>query len=272
LTRLMAGKRQNKETNESVETVPADRFAEDLRAYISHLPETTVLVLVETQSLPAGHPLKAVMQNGVCAGEIREFRPFSAMKKEGPTLLAQWIKERGKAKGVDWSADAIQALAAHIGYDLRLLDQELEKLAVHSGGARVTSNEVRELVSAVREADIFEMVDAFGRRDVKKATLLMHQMLDEGKHALYLLSMIARQFRILVQVKELTELPDAEAARELKLHEFVFKKGKQQARNFTFQELHAIYERLVQTDEAVKTGKLTDTLALDLFIAEVCRS
>ncbi len=245
---------------------------QELTQYLGRLPDTTVLVFLENQTIPGNHPLRALCQASSPKGNIREFRSFSASKKDGPGQLAQWIKERAKSKGIGLSSDALKLLATYVGYDLRLLDQELDKLGAYaSGTGKVSAAEVRQLVTYVREADIFEMVDALGRRDIREATILLHRMLDEGKAPLYLLTMIVRQFRIMIQVKELSALGSSipESSRQLGLHEFVIQKGLAQARNFSFGQLSDIYDSLAEFDSAIKSGRIGDILALDLFIAEI---
>ena len=273
LSRLAAGKKQDKTESGKAEAHPAAQgLAQGLRDYVQRAPDSTLLVFVESGSLPANHALRPLLQSNAPAGKIRQFRSLSAMRKDGPGLLAEWIKNRAKSKGIELTPDSLRLLATFVGYDLRLMDQELEKLSVYTGEQKkVTAAEVRLLVTYVREADIFEMVDALGRREHRRAIVLLHQMLDEGKPALYLLTMIVRQFRIILQVKELAALgmsgPDISS--ELGLHEFVVKKGTLQARSFTFEQLTRIYDLLAVTDESIKTGKLHEVVALDLLIAEI---
>jgi DNA polymerase III subunit delta len=277
LSRLSSsGKKQEKADAETSadEALPATQteFIQGLRDYALRVPESTLLVFVESGSLPASQPLRALVQGDAALGTMREFRPFSVEKREGPTMLAEWTKERAKSKGAGLAPDALRLLTSYVGYDLRLMDQELEKLSVHAGeNKKVTETDVRQLVTSVREADIFEMVDALGRRELQRAAILLHQMLDDGKAPLYLLTMIVRQFRIMLEVKELATLgtSEPEIARELRLHEFVVKKGNLQARAFTVDQLTRIYEALAATDEAIKTGKLQEVLALDLLLAEI---
>jgi DNA polymerase-3 subunit delta len=93
-------------------------------------------------------------------------------------------------------------------------------------------------------------------------------LLDAGEHPLALLGMIVRQFRILIQVKELTErgLSQQEMATRLRLHHFVVKKTMRQAMNFSMDQLEAIYGRLLETDVAIKTGQMDEMLALDMLV------
>ena len=94
------------------------------------------------------------------------------------------------------------------------------------------SQDVRLLVPEARQANIFHMVDALGQGNGQRAMALLHHMLDDGAAPLYLLAMIVRQYRLLLQVKDLVGrgLRSAAIARELKQRDFVVDKLLRQAR------------------------------------------
>ena len=227
-------------------------YLEKLTQYLQRLPETTRLVFVEGRIISERNPVHrlALADEG---GHVREFKP--PHRRE----LNRWIEERVRNKGGQISPEAAETLAAFVGNNLRLLDQEIEKLAVYvDGGRPISKDDVRLLVSYVREANIFEMVDALGQRDGQRAARLLHQLLDEGEHPLALLGMIVRQFRILIQVKELNArgLSQQDIASRLRLHRFVVRKVVRQAMNFSMEQLETIYRRLLETDVAIKTGRM----------------
>ena len=99
----------------------------------------------------------------------------------------------------------------------------------------------------------------------------LHRLLDRGENLLGLLAMIVRQFRLLIQVKELQEksAPAPEMAKTLGQHPFVIEKIGQQARNFSMAQLERIYTHLLDLDVGIKTGEVGDVLALDLLVAEL---
>ena len=237
-------------------------YLEGLTQYLQHLPETTRLVFVEGKSIGKDNPVHRLALAKEC-GRVKEFKP--PQEKE----LNRWIGERVKKKGGQIEPAAVVQLAAFVGNDLRLLDQEVEKLVVYVSGARpITEEDIRLLVSYVQEANIFEMVDALGQRNAQRAAKFLHQLLDDGEHPLALLGMIVRQFRILIQVKELTErgLSQQKMASQLRLHPFVVKKAVRQAMNFSMEQLEAIYRKLLETDVAIKTGQMDEVLALDMLV------
>jgi len=240
---------------------------DELVAYLPHLPPTTRLILVENRRISQKHPVYQLALAEEC-GHVQEFVP------PRQNALPRWITKRAERHGGQITPPAAGELAAFVGNDLRLLDQELAKLVAYTGGERpISVDDVHLLVSYAQEANVFHMVDALGRRDGRTAMRLLHQLLDKQK-PLALLGMIVRQFRILVQVKELSErgLGQREITDKLKLHSFVVEKGLRQARNFSMAQLEKVYDQLVETDVAIKTGRLDPILALDLLVAGLSRT
>ena len=237
-------------------------YLEGLTQYLKHLPETTRLVFVEDRPINKSNPVHRLALADE-RGHVREFEPPQKKK------LNRWIEKRVKKKGGKISAAAVETLAAFVGSDLRLLDREIEKLSIYVNGAHpINEDDVRLLVSYVQEANVFEMVDALGQRDGQRAARLLHQLLDDGEHPLALLGMIVRQFRIMIQVKELSErgLSQKDIVARLKLHPFVVKKTMRQAGNFSMEQLETIYRKLLETDVSIKTGKVDGVLALDMLV------
>ncbi len=239
-----------------------DELWGDLAAYLPQLPESTRLLLSQSQTLRDGHPLlRLAAEHG---GHVRAFAVPTGDD------LEQWIRRRAKGKGVAVASDALALLATYVGSNLRLLDQELDKLATYLGGAgTVGRDDVERLVSSVQEANVFHMVDALGNRDGRRALRLLHHLLDEGRVPLYLLTMVTRQFRLLLQARELDAQGAApgEMARQMEVAPFVAKKCAQQAMNYRPTDLRAIMAELLDIDVGIKTGQRDGAVALDLFVA-----
>jgi DNA polymerase-3 subunit delta len=268
LSRLYPQRRRGAGEKSEEEAAPGrKRELEQLLEYLPTLPETTRLVFVENELLDEKHPvLKLAEQLG--SGRVRRF----VAPERG--ALPQWIIERAASKGGEIEPRAAQTLASYVGGDLRLLDQELEKLLSYVGGARpVGEDDVHLLTPYVRETYIFSMIDAVCLGDGRKALALLHQLLDEGKAPLYLLTMIVNQLRTLIQVKELLgqNKNQQEIVKELKLHPYPVQKAMEQARFFNQEQLRRIYSRLLETDLAIKTGQMSDLLALDMLVADLSR-
>jgi DNA polymerase-3 subunit delta len=242
-------------------------WLQELVEYLPHLPPTTRLIFVENRALKPSHPILKL------AEEERKRRRGFVKLFELPQdrHLPAWIDRRAQAKGANLSSEATRLLAVLVGTDLRLLDQEIDKLYLYAGERQITTQDVRALVSRARQESIFDLVDCVGRRETDRALVLLHRMLDAGEAPLYLLAMLARQIRILIQVKDLQGrgLGKNEIAGELRLHPYVVEKGMAQAWNFSLSQLEAAHHNLVETDWAIKTGGLEDLVALDLLVVNL---
>jgi DNA polymerase-3 subunit delta len=240
-----------------------EMLLDKLTEYLGQLPETTRLVFVEEKPLPASHPILRLAE-GDARGYAKRFDPPDAK------ALPRWIVERVRKHGGEIEPRAAAQLAAAVDADLRLLDQEVIKLVTYVNAERpITAEDVEEIVPYAQAAVIFDLVDALGRRDGRTAAQTLHRLLDAGEHPLGLLAMIVRQFRLLIQVKELkAEGANAQTiAKELGIHPFPARKLHGQAAHFTAAQLEAVYRHLLETDVGIKSGEIEAEVALDLLVA-----
>jgi DNA polymerase-3 subunit delta len=246
------------------ETPAAQReYLDALANYLPHLPETTRLVFVEDGPLPAQHPILQLAQQEAW-GYAKRFDPPDAR------ALPRWVEKRVRKHGGEIEPQAAAHLAAVVGTDLRLLDQEIAKLVTYTNAERaITSADVDAVVPYAQAAVVFDLVDALGHRDGRTAAQTLHRLLDAGEHPLGLLAMIVRQFRLLIQVKELKaeRATTRDIAQALRLHPFPAGKLANQATHFTGAQLETVYRHLLDTDVAIKRGEIEAEVALDLLVA-----
>ncbi len=259
--------RKPKERQPKVSAVDA-AFIKGLLEYLPRMPDTTRLAFLESRSLSASNPALTALPTD------RQRVFFKAFVAPGGRQLERWIEQRMTAKGGSIHPLAAQELARLVGSDLRQLDQELEKLLAYVNYERtVTATDVQKLVSAAHTSNVFALVDAMGMRQTQKAVEHLHALLEAGAAPLYLLSMIERQFRILLQVKELREQGAGIGEMQKVLgirQEFIIEKSVRQAQHFSMARLESIYDHLAEVEQAIKTGEISDVLALDLLVVELC--
>jgi DNA polymerase-3 subunit delta len=235
---------------------------DDLVDYLPHLPDTTLLFFLESQTLRQNHRLLTFAQKQE-NGYVKSF-----VRPEG-RALEHWIRQQVTGAGGQIAPRAVHALAINVGNDLSILSNEIEKLLLYAGSeGTIDVDAVTLLCPYVAEASIFDLVDALGSRNGRTAASLLHQKLGEGTDPFYLFAMIVRQFRLLIQIKELAEegqRPPA-IAKSLKLHSFVVGKLYQQSNAFTLEQLERVYEHLLQVDVDVKTGRADMVTSLDLLV------
>lgn len=235
-----------------------------LLEYLPNLPPTTRLFFIEKNTLSANNPFIKL----AATSPIGFSKAFQTPKGSS---LENWISKRVQAHGGTIHPFAAALLASDIGDDLRLLEMEIAKLLAYVKYTRPIQTEDIELLTPyAAQADIFALVDAIGQRHGQKAAILLHKKLKAGNEPLYLLAMIIRQVRLLVQIKERLGQqyrPD-EIARDIKIHPYVASKLSQQAGSFSLPQLEAIHRKLLDVDIAIKTGRIDPAAALELLVAE----
>lgn len=247
------------------------RFA----ALLDGLPPSTALVLVlddtyerrDWKTLHGAHWLRRWM-NAAGPRAMYKLCQLPAMNR-----MPEWIREEARRQGGLFNPDAAAALTAHVGNDTQLASLEINKLLIFVDFKRaVEVEDVEDMTAQGGQADVFEMVDAMASGNTRQALALLHRLL-ESQEPISLFGMITRQFRLLLQARELIdEGRGSQTAGELRLPGFVADKLSNQARRFSMAQLEQIYHRLLLLDEAMKTSQTPSDLALDTFIAELAQS
>ena len=239
----------------------ADDRWQPLVAAIPQFPDTTLLLLSDGP-LNANNPL------------LRQLGPVCTVEEQAAPRgeqLACWIKQTAEARGAAISPTAIRAMADLVGSDLWTLDQELEKLSLYASGREIGEGDVRLMVSQVREASIFEAVDAMIEGRPQVALRLLAQLRDDGREPLYIIAMVERQLRLLALARDAAErrLPQNELKRALGTSsDFVVRKTMEQARRHSREDIAWRYDRLLEADLSIKQGRLDPDLALELLVGD----
>ena len=243
------------------------------------MPGTAIAVLVvpDSQKYTGGrmqwmevgenHWLRRILKESDRTSAWLEF-PLPSIRE-----MPAWIMQEAQAQGVHFESSAAAELSNLIGVDLFQARQEVNKAHSYVGaGGTVTRDVVRLLCSQTREEDIFALVDALGKRDSKQALRLLNALTAE-QPAQYVVSMVARQVRLLLIAREV----NAEGGGEKEIgtacgvHPFVARKLQDQCRRFSAGELEGIYRQLDALDEASKTGKASLDVGLEMLVARMSR-
>jgi len=184
-----------------------------------------------------------------------------------------WIQEQAQAAGGAFSPGAAQVLAGYVGNNTRQAALEIEKLLAYANWERpVEPRDVERLTVVEREVSVFDMVDAMAMGNLQAAARLLQDLLEQEDHFM-VFGMIIRQFRQLVQAREILDEGGStvQVQKEIGVPMFVAQNLERQARRFTMDELVEIYHRLLELDEGMKTSKMTPDLGMNLFIARMGR-
>lgn len=229
--------------------------------YMKELPEYLVMVFVEQEVDKRNRMYKAVQKTGYAA----EFA-----KQTEQTLLT-WVAGILKKNRKSITRGDAEYLLSRTGTDMSNIYSEVEKLICYAYDRSViTKKDIDAVCTEQMENRIFEMIRAVTERNQKKALDLYYDLLALKEPPMRILFLIAKQFNQLLQAKELTEHGNNQKEIESKLGVpgFVARNAVNCARQYTKEELENIVRDCTQTEEDVKTGRLTDTLSVELLIVK----
>lgn len=233
----------------------------DLAGKLAELPATTDLVFMDG-SISVNNPLFVKLKT---VGTSKAF-PLPRGNE-----LGRWISVRAAKHGVVIEPRAVAALADSVGRQPRVLDAELRKLALYRDGQPVRQQDVEQVVAYVREANIFQLVDAAVEGKTGDALRMASQITDGGQPASYVIVMIARQVRLLLLAKDMRahRIPPNEIGQRLRLPSFAVNRTLRQERKLSFQRLKQMHRQLVEADLVMKTTSVDEQLTLEMLIAEL---
>lgn len=233
--------------------------SEALVQYLPSMPGTTCLVFVESEVDKRSKLYKKVKSLGYAA----------EMGRQDAAQLGRWAGGILSKEGKKITGHTMELFLSMAGDDMENIRMELEKLISYTWGREVITDEDVEAVCTVRVSNrIFEMVSAIVSQQTRRAMELYEDLLTLKEPPMRILFLIARQFNQLLQVKELTEkgLERKTIASRLNLQPFVVGKVIPQARQFSRDQILSYVNLCVEAEEAVKTGRLSDRLAVELLI------
>jgi DNA polymerase-3 subunit delta len=195
---------------------------------------------------------------------VEEFKNFSSAE------LIAWLKKQAQIKNRSLDDITANILVAYVGNDLWSLQQELEKL-IHFTTDSITPDDVKNLVVSKVDDNIFNLVEAIGQQNKALALKLMDEKFNSGTNAQYLLSMIVRQYRLLIKVKALSKQASYSGAiaQALKLPPWLADKAFKQSQLYTAEQLKKIYSELLELDQQLKSSALSEPLLFTRLIAHL---
>jgi DNA polymerase III subunit delta len=259
----------------------ADQMSEDeverFANYTQNPNPSTCLVLCG-QSLGAWKKQQAKMEK---VGRVIDYP-----RLKGKALVS-WIKKRMEEKGKTLGEEAANYLVEVVGDHLQHLDSTLEMIFLSAGEKRlIRLSDIEGIVSDIRVNTIFELTDAIGQQNLEKALGILEKVL--GSKVLpfkkeetpkyddpspLLLSMMARQYRLIWRVKEMMarQNSDEEMAKVLRMSPWNLKKLEDQARRFSEPSLREGILNCQKADLALKKGHSPKKLLMEKLLIDLCR-
>lgn len=233
--------------------------------FIKEFPDTTIVVFVETEIDKRSRLFKAVK-------EIGYISEMNGMDERNLKLWVASLLQKDHKKSTE---QTISYLISKSGTDMKNLANEIEKLICFAYGRDVITLEDIDAVCTTQvTGKIFQMIDAIGFHRQAEALTLYYDLLALREKPMSILYLLTRHFNLLLQVKDLLkrESVGASIAGKIGVPPFAVNKYITQSKTFKRSRLMDILQNCADVEEQVKTGRLAESMGVELLIVTYSRA
>ncbi|MCM1046550.1 MAG: DNA polymerase III subunit delta [Candidatus Gastranaerophilales bacterium] len=237
---------------------------EKMAEYLSSPNETSFFVFTESEVDKRCKLYKTVQSKGYAT----EF----AVQDEN--TLKKWVAGLLHKEGKQITENTLHLFLSKTGTDMENIQMELEKIICYCMDRdAVTAEDVENICTNRISNHIFDMVNAIADGQTKKALNLYYDLIALKEPPMRILFLIARQCNMLLQTKIMRQqgFDNKAIGSQIGVPPFVVGKYVAQAAKLKLQDLSAAVSQCVNTEEAVKTGKMNDMMSVELLILSVLR-
>lgn len=232
---------------------------EALAAYLEEPSQSTVFVFVESEVDKRSRLYKSVQKNG---------RAVEFTVQEEATLR-RWILGLIQKEEKKIAQQTLQLFLEKTGTNMQNIRGELEKLLCYTlDKDSILPEDVEAVCTHQVSNQIFDMIHAISQKQQKQALQLYYDLLTLKEPPMRILFLIARQYNLLLQIKELKKkgYDNKTISAKTGLHGFLVGKYAAQAGKFRTADLKKAVADCVEAEEAVKTGRMNDRMSVELLI------
>ncbi|GGH28037.1 DNA polymerase III subunit delta [Paenibacillus segetis] len=237
---------------------------ESLLSYIENpAPHSVIVFIINGEKLDERKKIVKTMKT---TATVLSFMPL------GGGELTQWVVRQVEKQGCTIGRDAAEALIAASGVQMAALATEMDKLCLYAGkGGVIDVDSINQLVARSTEQNVFVMVECIAGLKMEQALGIFYDLLKQREEPIKIAALIARQFRIMLQVKDLARqsYSQQQIASQLGLHPYAVKIAGEQARKFEPAKLRMVLSELANLDYQMKSGRIDKVLGLELFLLKL---
>ncbi|MEK4487893.1 DNA polymerase III subunit delta [Psychrobacillus sp. FSL H8-0484] len=217
-------------------------------------PSTTLILIVSHEKLDKR---KKVVKSLLKVANTFEAKPLR--------YVQSFIQDRFKLEGKTISKDALFQMEQQLGYDLFLLHNEIQKLGLaYPDANQIEAWMLEEVMSRTLESDVFKLIERIIRKQASALTIL-EDLFRLGEDAIKINLLIARQFRMIAQVKAAQAIGQKPSS-IIKANPFVINIAEEQADLYSTEEVQSRLIECAELDVSMKRGLVDKQIALETAI------
>ena len=221
-------------------------------------PNTNIIFILNREKIDERKKITKLIKD---KGNVLEFNKDLDIKSTIKTLFDDYKIDN----------ESINLLIDRVGNDVYLLENEITKIKLYKDkNKNITKEDILLLTTKNINTDIFNLIENIINKDLNNAYYEYKEIV-KIEEPIKILIMLANQFRIIYQSKELYKkgLTEGEIASSLGIHPYRIKLAINKSRNYESNTILKYLYNLASIDIDIKTGKIDPNLALELFILNI---
>ena len=242
--------------NAAIFTSSGSGDLETLENYLAHINPNTILIFTVNEE-------KVDERKKITKKIKKDYKLISFNQNETPNSLV-----RNLLNDYNITSSNINLLIDRVGTNPLILENEVNKIKLYKDDKTVTKEDIINLTTKRPEIDIFKLIDDIVMKNKDEALEIYNEMLKVNEEPLKIVILLASQFRLMYQAKELAKKGYSEKniSEVLKVHPYRVKLALQKGKKYKAETLLNYLNALADIDIAIKTGKTDKNLALELFL------
>ncbi|MBQ9277728.1 MAG: DNA polymerase III subunit delta [Lachnospiraceae bacterium] len=242
----------------------AKKTGDDFVDAMSEIPETTVIIFIESKTDGKLKLYNLFSKNGTIAG----------FGTPDSTSLVRWVKKLFEDDGITIENVAIYRLIDSTGSNMNRIFTEVEKLKAYGAESKsITLSDVNTLSADLVEDKIFEMIDEISKKNKKRAFKLYDDLRYLKTDAMSIISRTLVQYDRLLKTSEVLENDNnlKKVASYVKVQDWQAKKYIEICKNYSTSQLVEKVNICMDMDRMVKSGRMKKELAVEMMIINLIK-
>jgi len=241
-----------------------DNDTEKLINYLNNPNDKTIIIFICNEKIDARKKITKIIKENYALITIPTLKYYEIENRVG-----EYFKKH------DFKIDneTIKYIVQNGLNNYDMIMSEVDKIILYyKEPTTIKYEDVTKIVSKSINTNNFLFVDAIVDNDLEKSLDLLNDLKIMKVEPTILISLIARDFRIMLNIKKMHEdnIREYEIMSELNLQDWQLEKYLKKIFPYKIKELENILTKLAQLDLNIKSGKIDRFIGLELFIIDIC--
>lgn len=235
-----------------------------LASYTQNPAETSLLIMTATKPDMRLASYKTISANAL---------GIECPSPRNTNDLSTWVKAEIKNRQMHFDNEALALFTQIVEFNYHTVENELEKLYLTTAGKAVTRDTVLDCVGQSKAKNIFDLQNALGQKDMKKALTALNSMLDNQESVIYIIVMLTRYFTVIWKISALLEKKVGESEIVAKylpeIPPFFRKDYLAAGKKYPLKQIRKVFGALLKIDSDLKSIQLQEDIAAQMLVMEI---